>query len=120
MRVVTALNCVRHSMRNAKILRFPPPPPLRELTKASVLEYLKENKEPHGFIRASLTQKWHTSYLDKSKAELTTLNIDFLDPRFEETCEDGFLKPEFGEGNRVATVLGADCDEILVDRNSSR
>lgn len=96
--VVTPLAFMKSAIKNAKILHVPPPPPLRNPAKAPVFEAFRHEKEKYGFVRPGLSQKWHTMYVSKLKAQLESLNVILVDPSFEEACEDGFLKPEYAEG----------------------
>lgn len=118
LRVVAPLACIRHAAPAARIVHVPPPPPLRDPAKASVLEAIKDLVLQHGFVPPALTRKWHASYLDALRTELLPLKIEFLDTRREPVCEEGFLKPEYAEGlthgnSRYGRLLGMRLMEML-------
>ena len=89
--VRASLTVMRQTLPNHRIIHISPPPPLHGVSA--------ERR-----VRPSLQIKWHRAVLEQLRRDTKELGVDFIEVGADALTEDGFLKPDYADGETRGNV----------------
>ena len=89
--VRASLTVMRQRLPNQRIIHISPPPPLHGVST--------ERR-----VRPSLQIKWHRAVLEQLRRDTKELGVDFIEVGADALTEDGFLKPDYADGETRGNV----------------
>ena len=89
--LLATLIVMRQALPNHRIIHVSPPPPVLGIS-------------PERRVRPSLQVKWYRAILERIRIDTQSLGVELIEVDAETMTEDGFLKPEFADGETRGNV----------------